>query len=117
MGMKTAIAIILAIALVTLIAPRAQGKDVIEQLIRRLNEMTPEQAVAMKYGWEIPGHHVYCAGSLPIRRFEVPVLDQPPPEVAAAGASQAMAGVGSSESGFSRTSRRGRSLPPRMAKC
>ncbi len=73
MGMRTAITA-LTVALVTLSASAVQGKDISEQMIQRLNAMTPEQAVAMKYGWDIPGQYVYCAGSLPIRELEVPVL-------------------------------------------
>lgn len=73
--MKTATSIIFFTALlVGLLTPPAEGGDVSKQLIHRLEEMTPEQAVAMKYGWDIPGQYVSCVGSLPIKRAEVPVL-------------------------------------------
>lgn len=72
--MNTAIRITLALALLGQVAPLAEGKDVSHQLIQRLGEMTPEQAVSMRYGWEIPGQDVYCVGSLPTRRSEVPIL-------------------------------------------
>lgn len=68
--MKTKLAIVWALAF----ALRTASADVSEQMLRRLNHMTPEQAVATQSGWEIPGQYVTCKGTLPIRRGEVPVL-------------------------------------------
>lgn len=72
--MKTTLALIFSLVLSGPFALKADGGDVSRQLIERLNRMTPEQAVATQYGWEIPGKFVWCTGSLPSKSGEVPVL-------------------------------------------
>jgi hypothetical protein len=72
--MKTTALMIVVLSLLAQQVVKAQETDVAQQLIERLSEMTPEQAVAMRHGWYIPGLYVQCAGSLPGSPEEVPVL-------------------------------------------
>jgi hypothetical protein len=72
--MKITALMILALTLLGEQAPSAQDTNVAQQMLQVLSEMTPDQAVALRHGWYIPGLYFQCASSHPVRPEEVPVL-------------------------------------------